>query len=296
MSQRKSQPNTESESPTKKTGESNNVPVVEPVSISVSPATLIQGEPARITINGVASSSAIASLTLDDKPLPIFTDESKVSALVGIDFHKKSGSYPIALTLHDGRTIEEKFEVEQRAVATTTFDIPAQLGGNTKEAEHRLTSTLAQDTAIINAVLATTGPEKLWNGQFRLPLDGSITVTDVYGYKRQTGGVSLSHQGTDFRASEGTSVYAINSGKVAFADTLRNYGYTVIIDHGLGLMTLYMHLSENKVKKGDLVEKGDLVALSGNTGYSLGPHLHLSVRINGFSIDPIKFLELMGPE
>jgi murein DD-endopeptidase MepM/ murein hydrolase activator NlpD len=60
-------------------------------------------------------------------------------------------------------------------------------------------------------------------------------------------------------------------------------------------MTMYMHLSKINVELGKPVEKGDLIALSGNTGYSLGPHLHLSVRIHGYSIDPIKFLELMGP-
>lgn len=295
MPERKSQPEAESGLPIQQTEVPNNVPAVEPVSISVSPATLIQGEPARITINGLDSTSTIQSFTFDGKPLPVFIDEGKASALVGIDFHKKPGSYPLVITLDDGQKIEEEIEVGQRTVATTEFDIPKQLGGNTPQAEHELTSTLAQDTAIINAVLATTSAEKLWNGAFRLPLDGSVTVTDVYGYKRQTGSVSLSHQGTDFRAAEGTPVYAINSGKVAFADTLRNYGYTVIIDHGLGLMTLYMHLSEIKVEKGDSLEKGDLVALSGNTGYSLGPHLHLSVRLNTLSIDPMKFLELMGP-
>ena len=275
-----------------------NIPVTlppdEPLSLSVFPITLYQGEPARITIDGLISLSTIQSLTFDGESLQAFHEEEKIAVLVGIDFHKKPGLYPIVLTLNDGQIIEEKIEVGQRTITTTEFDIPEQLGGNTKEAEHALTSTLAQDTAIINAVLATTGPEKLWSGPFRLPLDGSIIVTDVYGYKRQTGSVSLSHQGTDFRATEGTPVYAINSGKVAFAGILRNYGYTVIIDHGLGLMTLYMHLSSIKIEKGDNLEKGDLVAQSGNTGYSLGPHLHLSVRINTFSIDPMKFLELMG--
>jgi murein DD-endopeptidase MepM/ murein hydrolase activator NlpD len=61
-------------------------------------------------------------------------------------------------------------------------------------------------------------------------------------------------------------------------------------------MTLYMHLSEINVEPDDRIEKGGLIAKSGSTGYSLGPHLHLSVRINGLSIDPQKFLELMGSE
>ncbi len=279
--------------------EEPNAPSPQPeaaVSLSLLPAAVIQGEPARIAIQGVGSPSDIESLTFDGKQLPVFADAHTVGALVGIDFHKKPGSYPIVLTLKNGRTIEEKFDIGERLVATEKFDIPEQLGGNTSEAEHKLSSSLAEDTTLIQRVLATTASEKLWEGPFRLPLDGALTITDVYGYKRQTGSVSLSHQGTDFRASEGTPVYAMNQGRVAFSGTFRNYGETVIIDHGLGLMTFYMHLSKREKEKGESVEKGDLIAKSGNTGYSLGPHLHLSVRINGFSIDPMKFLELMGPK
>ncbi|MGK2848707.1 MAG: M23 family metallopeptidase [Minisyncoccota bacterium] len=289
----KKQPEVENKVPTTQKEEVDTVPVA-PVSLSIAPTEVIPGEPVKITINGLGSLSAIQSLTFDGEPIPVFINEEILAGLVGIDFHKKPGVYPVVLTLNDGRVIEEKITVGQRDVATSNFDIPEQLGGNTPEAEHTLTDSLAKDTAIINSVIATTGPAKLWSGEFRLPLDGTPTITDVYGYKRQTGSVSLSHQGTDFRASEGTPVYSMNSGTVAFAGTFRNYGHSIIIDHGKGLMSFYMHLSETKVPKGTSVEKGDLIALSGNTGYSLGPHLHLSVRINGLTIDPMKFLELMG--
>lgn len=266
------------------------------LSISISPPTIIQGEPLRITIDGPVSMLDIQSLTLDGKPLPIFIDNERITAFAGIDQHGKPGLYSVVLTLTDGIKIERSIEIGKRVSTTTDFDIPEQLGGNTPQAEHELTDTLAQDAAILNTITTTISPKKLWNGPFRLPLDGSPTITDVYGYSRKTGSVSLSHNGTDFRAAEGTPVYAMNSGQVVFAGMLRNFGYTIIIDHGLGLMTLYMHLSEIKVVKGDTLEKGGLIALSGHTGYSLGPHLHLSVRIGGLSIDPLKFLELIGPK
>lgn len=296
LPQIKNQPDAEIESRTAQVEDPGAVTAVDPVSLSISPTTIIQGEPARITIDGLASASTIASLTLDGKPLGIFDDEGRLATLVGIDFHKNPGSYPLTLTLTDGRKVEEKIEVGKRVVATEEFDIPEQLGGNTPQAEQELTHTLSQDATTLDAITTIINPEKLWSGEFRLPLDGAITVTDTYGYKRQTGSVGLSHLGTDFRASMGTSVYAMNAGKVAFAGTLRNFGHTVIIDHGLGVMTMYMHLSEIDVNPGDRVEKGGLIARSGNSGYSLGPHLHLSVRIGGFSIDPLKFLELMGPK
>lgn len=294
LPQIKNEPETESGPPALPAEQPSIVATAKPVSLSIFPATIIQGEPAFVVIDGIDSSSVIQSLVYDEKPLPIFTYEDKLKALIGIDFHKKPGSYPIVLTLDDGQKIEEEIEIGQRTVTTEDFDIPEQLGGNTLQAEKELTHTLSQDAAVLNSVTTTISPEKLWDGEFRLPLDGTATVTDTYGYKRQTGSVSLSHQGTDFRAPLGTPVYAMNSGKIAFGDSLRNFGKTVIIDHGLGVMTLYMHLSEIKVKPGDRVVKGSLIAESGNTGYALGPHLHLSVRIGGFSIDPQKFLELMG--
>ncbi|MDO8565847.1 MAG: M23 family metallopeptidase [Candidatus Moranbacteria bacterium] len=292
----KNQPKGESEVPAIQPLETAAVPRIEPVTLSVSPTALIQGEPALITVDGLVSTSAIQSFTLDDKPLVTFVDEEQLAALVGIDLHRNPGLYAIVLILKDGRVIKEKIEVTQRAVATAEFDIPEQLGGNTPQAEQELTSTLSQDTALLNSITATISPEKLWNGQFQLPLGGSPVVTDVYGYSRKTGSVNLSHNGTDFRAPEETPVYAMNSGKIAFAKSFRNYGNTVIIDHGLGIMTLYMHLSKINVRSGEITKKGDLIALSGNTGYSLGPHLHLSVRIGGFSIDPLKFIELMNAQ
>jgi len=134
----------------------------------------------------------------------------------------------------------------------------------------------------------------LWQGSFRYPLSAPITITDVYGYSRQTGGSSIAHKGTDFRAVVGTPVYAINDGKVAYTGFLRNYGNVIAVDHGTKILSLYMHLSKVSLAVGDKVEKGDQVGLSGETGYVLGPHLHLTVRINNISIDPIKFMGLLG--
>lgn len=290
----KDQPQAEPVPSAAQTEEPSLVSDVEPVTVSIAPPSPLPGEPVKVTLRSLESISQVKSLTFNGNPLAVFEEEGRLAALIGLDFHEKPGSYPLVLTLDDNQKIESNIEVRKRELISADFDIPEQLGGNTSQAEHELTSTLSKDSAILNSVTTQVSPEKLWSGQFRFPLKGSPVVTDVYGYSRKTGSVSLSHLGTDFRAAEGTPVYAINSGRVAYTGTLRNFGETVIIDHGLGLMTLYMHLSEIKTQKNKSVEKGDIIAESGSTGYSLGPHLHLSVRINGLSIDPQKFLELMG--
>lgn len=278
--------------------EKDTDPIAEkkPVSISLSSPSVIQGEPVLITISGLDNSEAVSSLSLDGRSLSVFDYGENVGAIVGIDLHRKPGSYLIILTLNDGQETLASIDVKERILPVSDFDIPESFGGNTPAGEQELTSNLEADTKTLNAVTGVVSPDKLWEGAFRHPLSGPIFVTDTYGYSRQTGATNISHNGTDFRAAVGTPVYAMNAGQVAFAGAFRNYGNTVIIDHGLGVMTMYMHLSKVSVDLGKPVEKGDPIALSGNTGYSLGPHLHLSVRIYGYSIDPIKFLELMGPK
>ncbi|MDP3875286.1 MAG: M23 family metallopeptidase [bacterium] len=285
---------------------------LERLSFSIFPDTILQGDPARITVNGLNFTStdsispsttglgpsgllqAIKSLTFDGKPLPVFFYDGKPTALVGIDLRGKIGSYLLVLTLEDGQKIEKKLLVGKRIIAKAPFGIPEKLGGDTPEAEKELINTLIQESTIISAV--PTSDEMLWSSGFRFPLADPVIVTDTYGYSRLTGASTISHKGTDLRATLGTSVYAMNSGLVRFVRNLRNYGNTIIIDHGLGLQTIYMHLSEMNVEVGDTVERGELIGKSGDTGYVLAPHLHITVRIGGISIDPMKFMELLGPK
>ena len=117
-------------------------------------------------------------------------------------------------------------------------------------------------------------------------------MTDPYGYIRDTVGSSIIHKGTDFHAPMGTNVMAMNDGVVKVVyDSVVN-GNTIVIDHGLGIQTIYLHLSQMNVKVGDSVKAGQAIGLSGDTGYVTQPHLHLSVKINGISIDPVVFMSL----
>ena len=267
--------------------------VPDGLSLSVSPSTVLQGNPAEISINGLDSVSTIESLSLDGRLLHVFLYDGKPTALIGIDLRGKTGPYELVLTLEDGQKIEKKLMVGARIITKAPLTIPDKLGGNTPEAEKKLISTLAEEGSIISSI--PTSAEMLWSGPFRFPLSDPIVVTDIYGYTRLTGGSTISHKGTDFQAAIGTPVYAMNSGLVRFVGNLRNYGNTVVIDHGLELLTIYMHLSEVNVKVGDTLKKGDFIGKSGDTGYVLGPHLHITVRIGDISVDPMKFMELLGP-
>ncbi|MCC5915363.1 MAG: M23 family metallopeptidase [Balneolaceae bacterium] len=107
----------------------------------------------------------------------------------------------------------------------------------------------------------------------------------VLGYKRM-------HHGIDLRADIGTEIFATGDGVVKFAGRRGTYGNLLEIDHGNGYVTRYAHLSafEDGIRPGVQVKRGDLVALSGDTGVTQGPHLHYEVRLNGESLDPLNYL------
>ncbi|MBP2001748.1 murein DD-endopeptidase MepM/ murein hydrolase activator NlpD [Paenibacillus shirakamiensis] len=127
-------------------------------------------------------------------------------------------------------------------------------------------------------------------GSMALPVSGA-RISSPFGYRIHpiTGAKKL-HTGTDFAVGIGTDVHAADNGVVIVAEWWSGYGNCVIIDHGNNVWTLYGHLSEIKVQKGDNVQRGSLIAESGNTGASTGPHLHFEVRLNGTPVDAMPYL------
>lgn len=124
-------------------------------------------------------------------------------------------------------------------------------------------------------------------GEFDLPVYG---YTFTSGFKWRWGKL---HSGVDLAVAEGTPIYAADNGKVIVSEDSGNgYGKYIILDHQNGLKTLYGHNSELLVSVGDIVAKGDKIALSGNTGNSTGPHLHFEVHVNDEKVDPQQYLAL----
>ena len=127
---------------------------------------------------------------------------------------------------------------------------------------------------------------------YNSPLD-SISYTCSFGYRSDPfTGEQKYHSGVDLKASMNSNVYAVENGKVEFAGNKDDgYGNYVIINHENGYSTLYAHCDKVLVNKGDSVSAGQLIAESGNTGRSTGPHLHFEYRHNGTAIDPSKYLK-----
>jgi len=145
---------------------------------------------------------------------------------------------------------------------------------------------VARERRAVQEALRVLHPEGLWEDPMLLPVEGRISspygVLSIY-----QGRVSGFHGGADIAADAGTPVRAAGRGIVRLAEALPLSGNTVMIDHGWGVVTAYMHMQEVRVATGQRVEKGDTVGLVGSTGLATGPHLHWGLRVNGVNVDPM---------
>ena len=129
------------------------------------------------------------------------------------------------------------------------------------------------------------------NGYFTHPCPGYSRISSYFGYREQPlPGASTNHKGMDFAAPTGTPIYAAQSGTVTTARYSGNAGNMIVINHGDGLVTIYMHCHAMYVSAGQRVEKGQNIAAVGNTGNSTGPHLHFQVEVNGTPVNPLGYL------
>jgi murein DD-endopeptidase MepM/ murein hydrolase activator NlpD len=140
-------------------------------------------------------------------------------------------------------------------------------------------------------IYAITTGEMLWDTPFTVPIPGGAGTN--FGHRRVFNGEPRApHAGADLRAKTGTPVHAANRGRVMLAKNLFFTGNTVILDHGLGIYSLYAHLSRIDVKPGDVVKNGQLVGLAGATGRVTGPHLHWGMRVQGARVDPFSLVDI----
>lgn len=129
------------------------------------------------------------------------------------------------------------------------------------------------------------------NGMFTHPCPGYRRISSTFGYRKAPlAGASTNHKGVDFAASTGTPIYAAAGGTVTSAGYSGNAGNMIVINHGNGLQTYYMHCSKIYVSAGTKVEKGQNIGAVGSTGNSTGPHLHFQVMSGGVPVNPMNYL------
>ena len=148
---------------------------------------------------------------------------------------------------------------------------------------------IRREGKLTRAAKESLSAQREWHLPFCRPVPG--TVTSAYGLRRFLNKTPKNpHRGLDFRAPAGTAVKAVAGGKVVLTGEHYYAGRSVYIDHGNGVVSLYFHLSRILVRTGDTVKRGQPIGRSGSTGRSTGPHLHLSVSVQGRLVDPLPLM------
>jgi murein DD-endopeptidase MepM/ murein hydrolase activator NlpD len=214
-------------------------------------------------------------------------------ALVGVDLEQPAGDFRFTVTAKsaDGAAVSCDAGVLVRVGKFPTERL--KVAPNFVEPNPEQAAKAAEDQKKLRALYATVTPEKLWIGAFRIPLDG-VKTGGNFGKRRVLNGKSNSpHSGVDLPSPTGTPVHAAQSGRIVLAEELYFAGNTVLIDHGLGVYTLYGHFSEIDAKVGDKVKVGDVIGKVGATGRVTGPHLHWGLEVDHARVNA---MEIVGKQ
>ena len=222
------------------------------------------------------------------------TDEGQRKGLLGVDLEKEPGEYGLKIRgeTASGEKVScsVKVAVRQGRFATERL----QVGTEFVEPNPEQVKRANEERQKLRDIFDRVTPERLWDGPFRVPLDG-VTTGSNFGKRRiLNGNAGSPHGGADFPAVTGTPVHAAQRGNVALAEELFFSGNTVVLDHGLGIYTFYGHLSEIDVKAGDALEAGAVLGKVGATGRVTGPHLHWGLTVERARVNPLLLVKLLG--
>lgn len=266
----------------------------ESLSIETAQGTRVGLEATSLAPGGIIVARLVAapgikrvSLSLGNQTIRLGPLDSGLEpfGFIGLDLGINPGPRDVVLTAlyADGKTERtvQSIEIVPREFRVKKLSVLSKYVTPPRSVEERI----KLESELLTTVYGTDTPRWMGEGPFALPHEGEMAPN--FGERRVYNSVPRSsHAGVDIAAPAGAPVRAANSGRVILSRDLYFSGKTVIIDHGLGLLTVYCHFSELMVKRGDQVKKGRVIGLAGSTGLSTGPHLHWSARVHQSRIDP----------
>jgi murein DD-endopeptidase MepM/ murein hydrolase activator NlpD len=259
--------------------------------LAIAGLTAAQGEALEIAIPHEAGITAVHA-EWNEQRVPFVRDGDRWLTVIGVDLDTAAGEHALVVERDFGdagtRRASGQVTVEAKAYPTTELTVEPGYVDLSPENQERAARE-ARETA---AIYATVTPERYWRESFAVPIPGT-TSGNNFGHRRVFNGQARDpHSGADLRATTGTPIHAANRGRVVLAKDLFFSGNAVFIDHGLGVYSVYLHLSEIRVEPGQMLEKGELLGLAGATGRVTGPHLHWGVRVQNARVDPFSLLAL----
>ena len=259
--------------------------------VTVKPAAVRQGDVALIVVTGAATAPEMDG-SVADRPLFFFPYADGYAALIGVDLEAKPGRTHWHVGFVDGAGSPHKasgvITVKSRKFPVQRLTLPKSMVDLSPTDESRAEAEATRLRALYDTISAA----RLWQGRFTRPI-ASTAKPEGFGFRRIINGQPRSpHSGMDFAAPAGTPVVASNRGRVALVANYFFGGRLVMLDHGLGLYTLYMHLDRVDVMEGSLIGRGETLGAVGSTGRATGPHLHFQVQVKRARVDPAALMEL----
>ncbi|MFQ5480652.1 MAG: M23 family metallopeptidase [Thermodesulfobacteriota bacterium] len=264
----------------------NSCITLKGLNLDYSDNRLTQGGLALAHLSGARGEDPITGTFNGGETLIVKTDKGGAWAIVAADLESEPGRYHLIFKKGNKR-ISSAIRLVSGDFGTDRISLPA----DKVEFDEATLLRIEKERKIIEGVLGTSAKRRLWNKAFIMPLTGRIS--GAFGQRRILNGSPRSpHGGLDIAAPGGTPVLASGGGCVVFTGNFFFYGNLVVIDHGLGLFTLYAHLSTINVKKGEAVKAGQVIGLVGATGRATGPHLHFAIRLGRARLSPRAFIDL----
>jgi murein DD-endopeptidase MepM/ murein hydrolase activator NlpD len=262
------------------------------LSVKWSPSSLVNGSPCVFRVRPSKTLKSLTGIWLNRRIFFHFDGETRTwYGLAGVGIDTASGKHQLKLEakLASGARVASSHSV---TVGKTAYRrIRLRVPRRYTEPDAEALAQIIQERTFKRELFGRISDKRLWSGRFVPPVRN--VITEKFGTERTFNGRRQSvHQGLDYRADLGTPVEAMNSGRVLIARAMFYEGGFVVIDHGCGLTTLYMHLSKIQVNEGDRVSRRQIVGFSGATGRVTGPHLHVGVRWQGIYVDPAALLEI----
>ena len=269
--------------------------------VHAQPARLVNGSPVLFQVRPPTRLKSLNGTWIGHELSFSFNTNSKTwYALGGVSLETAPGTYPLELAGETvaGKLPSQKISFSRKFIVAKgkypKIEVKLSVESKFTEPSPEQQKQIQEGQEIKKDYLSRVSPEREWSGKFGEP--ATAAISDVFGSQRIFNGKTSSpHLGLDFRVPSGTPVEAMNEGTVLLARPLYFEGNFVVLDHGQGLLTLYLHLSEFKVKEGDQVKRGQIIGLSGGTGRATGPHLHVAARWQGTYLDPAGLMRLRLP-
>jgi murein DD-endopeptidase MepM/ murein hydrolase activator NlpD len=264
----------------------------EALRIESLPPVVRQGDVCFVRVFGPMSLESVHGEFAGERfPMAPAVADGVYQGLFGVDMNTKPGPHELKAiaTGRDQGVFQNTLlvEVEKVSFKTQRLTLPSSMVDLDKKTLDRVVRERKQ----LKAALEPLRDERLWQGPFVRPVQGEITT--AFGLRRFINEQPRSpHTGVDMRAPEGTPIRATNRGIVVLVDDMFFSGKSVVIDHGWGVFSMYFHLSEVLVNRGDRVATGAVIGRAGSTGRATGPHLHWGVRVNGARVDPLSLVKI----